>query len=329
MKIRLLTPTDVEKALPMPLAIDAMHTAFASLQSGNINMPVRLHINIPEHEGTALFMPSHIADLKHLAIKTVTLFGKNPQLDIPRIQGMVCLFDGKTGTTRAIIDGATLTAIRTGAVSGLATKHLARHDATNLTLIGTGAQALSQLKAVLAVRNITHTRVFSRNHENAARFATTAAEQLNINIEPSPTVEHAVSFADIITCVTTSHKPVYDHNHLKPGVHINAVGSYQHHVQEIPPETVLNSKLVVDHKESALDETGDLLIPMKAGQFDPETMIHAELGQIVTNQRPARESDQEITLFKSVGVAVQDLAAAHAAFQNAESNDIGTVIDWH
>lgn len=328
MSLLCLSPDDMKQALPMPLAIDAMRIAFQSLSENRMIMPVRAHIEIPEHKGTALFMPSYISDLGNIAIKTVTLFDDNAFKNIPYIQGLVSVFDGTTGTPIAILDGTTLTAIRTGAASGLATQLLANQNASTIAVFGSGVQARTQLQAVLAVRNITTGYVYSPTFQNATRFANEMNAQFNINILPAKTPQQAVDNADVIICATVSHTPVFSDADLKPGVHINAVGSYKPHVQELPEQTVLRAKLVVDHIESAMEETGDLIIPMQNGTFNPDTMIHGELGQLVSQSIPARQSEDEITLFKSVGVAVQDLAAAAAAIKNAKALNIGQSIKW-
>jgi ornithine cyclodeaminase/alanine dehydrogenase-like protein (mu-crystallin family) len=326
MNVRVLSQSDVNLALPMIQAIDDMTTAFVALAADRVIMPERLHIDVAKHQGVALFMPSYIEDLGYFAIKTVSLFDNNHTQNLPRLQGTVSLFDATNGCLCAIIDAAELTAIRTAAVAGLATRYLSRQNAQVMGLIGTGAHAKRQLEAVCAVRDIQKIVVYSRNFENASNFADSMSTFLNREVIPVTSAKAAIERADVVSCVTTSAQPVYSDLYLKPNTHINAIGSYQPHVQEIPTETILRAKIIVDHTMSAMAETGDFIIPRDQGLFDPDTMIYAQLGQLVTGAKAGREASDDITLFKSVGVAVQDLASAVCLYQYAEEHNIGQVI---
>jgi ornithine cyclodeaminase/alanine dehydrogenase-like protein (mu-crystallin family) len=326
MNVRVIKHSDVNNALPMARAIEAMNTAFVALAADKVIMPDRLHIDIVKHKGVALFMPSCMQDLGYFAIKTVSLFENNQAQNLPRLQGTVSLFDATNGSLVAIIDAASLTAIRTAAVAGLATQYLSRENATVLGVIGTGAHAQKQLEAVCAVRDIQKIFVYSRNFKNASSFAESMTTFLDREVIPVKSSKAAVEDADIVSCVTTSIQPVYSDEHLKPGAHINAIGSYQPHVQEIPLETILRAKIIVDHTESAMAETGDFIIPRDQGLFNPDTMIYAQLGELVTGIKAGRAPMDDITLFKSVGVAVQDLSAAVSLYQYAAENNIGQFI---
>jgi ornithine cyclodeaminase/alanine dehydrogenase-like protein (mu-crystallin family) len=302
-----------------------MRDAFAQLASGEVVMPQRAHVEIPKHDGVALFMPSYSPAAERFGIKVVNLFGGNPQIGLPRIQALVTIFDGTTGTPRAILDGTTLTALRTGGVSGLATDLLARPDARTVAVFGAGVQARTQLEAVCAVRPIERAWVVDPSRDASAAFAQEMSDGLEIDVTAEPLPSDALARADVVCAATTSKTPVFDDAELATGVHVNAVGSYQPTVQEIPAETVVRAKVVVDHRESALDETGDLIIPIGDGRFHPDR-IHAELGEIVLGNRPGRTSADETTFFKSVGVAIQDLIAATRALELAESKGMGQVV---
>lgn len=323
--IRILSAEDVKKALTMPHAIAAMRTAFMQLSQGNAHMPTRAHIDISKGNGTALFMPSYSEAENAICIKTVTLFPGNPANDLPLIQGMVCLFDATNGCPLAILDAPALTSLRTGAASGLATDLLAREDASTAAIFGAGVQGRTQLMAVASVRKLKKAFVYDMSEAAAKKFANEMSQQLDIDVCPAATPAGALASADIVCTATVSQTPVFDDASLLDGTHINAVGSYKPHVQEIPLETVIRAKVVVDHKHSALEETGDLIIPIAKGLFSADR-IHAELGDLLTEKVSARTSPDEITFFKSVGVAVQDLTAATAALKNAEKQDIGTLI---
>lgn len=324
--LRILSGKQIRNAVTMSEIIDAMHTAFIELSSGRAEMPIRSHISIMRPAGTALFMPSYMQPTEMIGIKTVTLFEDNRRQGIPYIQGMVCLLDGSTGSPRAVLDGMTITALRTGAASGLATRLLARENASTCAIFGAGVQGRTQLEAVCAVRDIKKALVYDPHPAAAAAFAGDMRSTLSLEVTVAATPEEAVKNADIICCATFSETPVFADRDLKAGAHINAVGSYKPHVQEVPEAMVVRSRLYVDHRESALEETGDLIIPISNGSITEQHII-AELGEVAAGHAPGRDSDNEITFFKSVGVAVQDLAAAAVALNNAEKLNIGTIAD--
>lgn len=325
-QIRILSSKQIRSAIEMKDIIEAMELAFVELSTGNPEMPIRAHISIKEPEGTALFMPSYMKPSEMIGIKTVTLFEDNKKNDLPYIQGMVNLFDGNNGTPKAVLDGMTITALRTGAASGLATKLLSRKDSTICTIFGGGVQGRTQLEAVCAVRDIKKAVIFDALPSAAEKFAKEMGGQLGIEIVVAKTAKEAVRDADIICCASIAETPVFDDQDLPAGVHINAVGSYKPHVQEVPEEMVLRSRLYVDHRESVLEETGDLIIPIEKGLLTEEHIV-AEIGEVAAGRAPGRMSDSEITFFKTVGVAVQDLAAATVILRKAEELGIGTVVE--
>ena len=323
--IRILSAEDIEKALTMPQATAAMRLAFLQLSKGNVQMPTRNHIYIPKNDGTALFMPSYIDSENAICIKIVTLFGDNTANDLPFIQGVVCLFDAANGCPLALLNAPVLTALRTGAASALATDLLAREDASTAAIFGAGIQSRTQLAAVSTVRDLKTAWIYDKNESAAKKFAQEMSQQLDMDVRVAASPADALACADIVCTATVSQTPVFDDASVADGTHINAIGSYKPHVQEIPLETVIRSKVVVDHKHSALQETGDLIIPIEEGVFSADR-IHAELGDLITKKVPARTSPTEITLFKSVGVAVQDLTSATTALRNAQEQNIGTLI---
>jgi ornithine cyclodeaminase/alanine dehydrogenase-like protein (mu-crystallin family) len=308
----ILSAGDVRRALPMRAAIDAMGAAFAQLENGQVSLPPRQHIDVAAENGVALVMACHSAAEKLFSLKFITLFSENPSKGLPVIQALVILADGTTGEHLAVMDGTALTAIRTGAASGLATRLLARPDASVAAVFGAGVQARTQLEAVCCVRPIRRALVFDPDPGAAGRFAAEMTDRLELPVERAECARRAVEGADVICTATTSAAPVFADCDLPPGVHINAVGVYQPGRAEIPPATVCRARVVVDHRAAALEEAGDLLGPLRAGLIQP-AHIASELGAVLLGRAPGRSSDSEITLFKSVGVAIQDLCAAARA----------------
>lgn len=328
MQITVLSANDVRKALPMADAIEGMKLAYVQLSNNQTILPLRSHMEIEETKGTTLIMPAYLQENNALAIKVVSVFPANADRNEPVIYGMVLVLDGQTGRPLAMLEGSALTAIRTGAGSGAATDFLACKDASVVTILGSGVQARTQLEAVCTVREIHEARVYSDDHEGALAFSREMAGTGVIpqEVQVMGNAEKAVRGADIICTATPSLTPVLEYSWLKPGAHINAIGSYMPSMQEIDGETVKQAVVVVDSREAALAETGDLIIPVQAGIIDADH-IHAELGEIVAGQRPGRVNPRQITFFKSVGVAVQDVVAGQLALQNAESQDLGTIVN--
>lgn len=304
-------------------AIEAMRDAFAQLARGEVQLPARMRLDAPSEHGMALVMPCHSASRKLFSVKFITLFPDNAQRGLPLIQSTVMLSDGCNGTPLALMDGASLTAIRTGAATGLATELLARPDATTVAIFGTGVQAHSQLEAVCCVRRIQRVRVYDLNAESADRFADAIRQRLAIAVECAASPSAAAEGADIICTATTSTTPVFDDEDVRSGTHINAIGVFRPHMAEVPAGTVCRARVVVDDHEAAKEEAGDLLMPLRAG-FIGEGHFATELGQVVIGNQPGRTSAGEVTLFKSVGVAIQDLCAAARALENARQLGLGT-----
>ncbi len=323
-KILFLSAKDVEKAISMKETIAAMRNAFLQLAKGEAVVPLRSSIDMPKENAGALFMPAYLPDISKISLKTVTINKDNPDWGLPMIQAMVMIFDAATGSPVAVMDGEHLTAMRTGAVSGLATDLLARKDAEVVAIIGTGAQGKTQLEAVCEVREIKKAIVFDLNKERANAFAEMMSEKLQIEVISAISPDD-ISLADIICTATSSSRPVFDDANLRTGVHINGVGSYRPDMCEIPPETIVRAKVVIDQATAALAEAGDLVQPIEKGLITKEH-IHAELGEIVEGKKAKRENEEEITVFKSVGVAVQDLATANKVIETAQKLGLGTEV---
>jgi len=320
MKLRILSEADVRAAIDMRQAIEAMREAFGQLAAGQATVPLRTPVET--EKGLTLFMPAYLRGTGDLGAKIVSVYPDNPALGLPTITAVVIVLDGQTGQPLALMDGTYLTALRTGAASGLATELLARRDAQVVAVFGAGVQARTQLEAVRAVRPIREVRIVSRTRASAERFA---AELEGVTVRAMDDRRAAVQGADVIIAATTSATPVFDGGDVAPGTHVNGIGSYTPEMQEVDATLVQRAKVVVDSREAALAEAGDLIIPLRQGLI-AEDHIHAELGEIVNGTKPGRVADAEITFFKSVGIAVQDVVTARWVLQAAEAKGLGTVV---
>lgn len=328
----LLTKKDLQKAITMPEAIDIVEKAFTAFSTGRAAVPIRTQVEVAEKEAVALYMPGFIPDLGALGVKIVSVFPQNISLEIPTISSLVVLNDPETGQPAAAMEGGWLTALRTGAASGAATRHLARKDAAIAAIIGAGIQSRTQLESLLCERDIREVRVYDVSPHRTRAYIEDMQEYLGksgLAFTPSSSAAEAVAGADIICCATTSKKPVFPGNKIKPGAHINAVGSFTPEMQEIG-EDVLNraDKVVVDSLEAVLSETGDLIIPIKKSLFRKED-IYGELGEIGGGTKKGRENEAEITLFKTVGLSVQDMAVGIHVLKKARELGLGREFDFH
>ncbi len=328
MKLLILSAQEVVRALPMTEAIEGMKIAFAQLSAGKTSVPLRNHIDVPAHQGVALVMPAYLHETGELAVKLVSVFPQNPQHGLPVINGVVLALDVMTGLPLALMDGATVTAIRTGAASGAATDLLARPEARTVAIFGSGVQARTQLEAVCAVRDIEQVWVYSPNPANGHQLAMEMAGRGRIppHITVATTPAQAACEADIICTATSSAVPVFAGADVRPGTHINAVGTFRTTMREVDSETVCRALVVVDERASAWAEAGDLVIPLEAGEIEA-SHIYAELGEIAAGQKEGRISAEQITLFKSVGNAVQDAIATGIVLRNAAANQLGIYVN--
>ncbi len=256
-----------------------------------------------------LVMPALSDELNIVGLKTVSFAPENSKNEKATITGSVILSDYETGETLSILDGGFLTKVRTGAISGVATKYLAKENAKTLSVIGAGVQAEGLIEAILAVRDIENIHIASRTFEKAENFAQNIRNRFNIKVSVFKSADEAIDSADIVVTATNASHPVYTHS-LHPGVHLNAVGSFKPDMQEIPSETMLvANKIVVESMEAALEETGDLKIPQSEGILT-KNMLHSELGDIISGEKVGRETEEEVTVFKSVGLAIVDIIVA-------------------
>lgn len=322
----ILSGADVRALVPMSEAIRLMGVAFAELSAGRAQSPLRTPLHNEQLGGVSLFMPAAVPAIKGLGMKIVSVFPTNQGRGLPTIMAIVGVIDAETGQPLAILDGTFLTALRTGAVSGKATELLAREDARTLLCIGAGAQAFTQVWAVATARpGIERILVTSRTRERAAGLVARLKEELpeiGARAAVADDVRAATRAADIICTATNATAPLFDDADLRPGAHINAVGAYTHAMQEVPPATVARAYVVVDEIGAALAEAGDLVKPLEAGLF-ARAHLETELGQIVAGERPGRTGPDQITFFKSVGNAVQDVAVASYAVERAAATGRG------
>jgi ornithine cyclodeaminase len=327
----ILSAADVRQALPMAETIAAMKAAYASLSAGKAQVPLRIHLPVPPHEAVSLFMPVYLQEEtgEALAVKVVSLFPGNPGRGLPLIHAAVLVLDPETGQPQALLDGGMLTAIRTGAASGAATDLLARPDSRVAAIFGAGVQGRTQLEAVCTVRPIETAWVYDLNADRVSAFIAELAGKGPVpsDLRAAGHPSQAVRSADVICLATTSSRPVFADADLKPGAHINGVGAYTPEMQETPPETIRRARVVVDSRPACLSEAGDLIQPIRQGLFS-EAHLQAELGEIVLGSKPGRTAPTQLTFFKSVGVAVQDAAAARLALQRARQLGLGQMVEW-
>jgi ornithine cyclodeaminase/alanine dehydrogenase-like protein (mu-crystallin family) len=328
MPILILNHAEVEQLLPMAECIEVMAEALADLSAGRMHQPLRSIVRPPAAIGLMGLMPSYRAGAHALyGLKAVCVFPGNTAIGKDAHQGSVMLFSAATGELLALLNASAITAVRTGAVSAVATRLLARADAGDLAILGTGVQARSHLAAIACVRPIRRVRVASRSFEHARAFAEAHAPRYSFPIEPAASAEAAVRGADLIVTATTAAQPILRYEWIAPGAHINAVGSSISTTREIDTATMANAALFVDRRESTLNEAGDYLFAMREGAIGPEH-IRAEIGELLLHTQPGRSAPDAITLFKSLGLAIEDLAAADSDYRQAQARGVGTWVEF-
>ena len=323
----IVNQAEVPRLLPMKDCIEVMARAFAALARSEATMPQRQIVWLGDRSGALGLMPAHLSGLGALGLKAVTFFPRNEGTELDSHQGAVLLFESGRGRLLAIIDATSLTSVRTAAVSGLATRLLAREDAGDLALVGSGVEARTHLEAMLAVRKLRRVRVASKTLERAKAFAERESRRHTIVVTPCATVEEAVTGADIVCTVTSSREPVLEGEWLSPGAHVNAIGSSVASARELDTLAVLRSRFFVDRREAALAEAGDFLIPKAEGAID-DAHIRAELGQLVVGAVAGRLAPTDVTVFKSVGLAIEDLAAAQHIYSKARGSGFGKFVEF-
>jgi ornithine cyclodeaminase len=304
-----------------------MADVFKMLSRGNAVNPLRNLMWLPDKNGLIGMMPAYLGDSQVMGLKAISVFPANHATDYDSHQGTVMLFETQNGRLLAMMDAGKITAIRTAAVSGVATRLLARDDAENLAILGSGVQAKTHLEAMQVARKIRRVRVWSRELSHAQKFADLQSTDRNIPIKAADTVAEAVRGADIICTVTSTTEPILQGAMISPGTHINAVGSSVPFARELDTAAVVKSNLFVDRRESVLNEAGDFLFPKKEGAID-DVHILAEIGDILLDKIKGRESNKDITLFKSLGLAVEDVAAAHFIYQKLLKNNEGKWVEF-
>lgn len=321
-----ITQKEVMELLPMEACIEIMEAVLADLSTGQAVQSLRTVV--PVQGGNLMgLMPAYLKRDQKVGAKVITVFPDNHGKHLPSHQGFVSLFDSTTGQLEAIIDGKKITSIRTAAVSAVATKLLATPDAATLAILGTGEQARSHIEAMLLVRPIRHIKVWGPSAERAQKLKEETESKYNVSVEAASSVEDAVRDADIVCTVTAATTPIVSADWFKEGAHINAVGACRPKDRELDTETVRRSELFVDRKESAINEAGDYLIPLQEGAIADEHIV-GELGELILNTVKGRRSDHAITLFKALGLASEDLAAAHFIYNEAMRTGKGTSITF-
>jgi len=321
----LLTRDDVISVLDMSDCINIVEKAFAELASGTAILPLRIGITPPD--GLSLYMPAYLKQMGALACKVVTVYKNNPkQHNLPTTIGKVLLQNPETGEVICIMDGGYLTAVRTGAASGVASKYLARtHRGQVAGIFGAGVQAKMQLWAIAAARDLTRALIYDISPEAAASYIKEMTSKLKLEIIPADSPRQILAEADIICTASSSATPLFDGSQVRPGTHINGIGSHTPGARELDSTIIKRSKLVADSYDACLKEAGDIMIPLQEGVISKDHM-YAELGEIILGRKKARINDSEITLFKSNGLAIQDAAAAKLVYDRAKQAGIGKEI---
>jgi ornithine cyclodeaminase/alanine dehydrogenase-like protein (mu-crystallin family) len=327
--IRILSYDQTLQALPPAACAEAMERVLAALARGELSFPLRSVVRGTGASGFMGLMPAYRGGDEPLwALKAVCIYPGNPaERGIDAHQGGVLLFDGQSGELRALVDGAALTAVRTAAVTAAATKALARAGSSDLAVLGAGHQARAHIAALAAALPLTRVRLQSRTFANAQRLARETSETAGVQVEAVETVAGAVRGADVVVTVSTAAEPILGAEHLEPGQHVNLVGSSIRSTREITGAGLARTSLYVDRRESTANESGDYLMALAEGAI-ADGFIRAELGEVLAGLHPGRTSDDEITCFKSLWIAVEDLAAAELAVANAARDGIGTEAPW-
>lgn len=327
MEIRILRSADVHSLLPMGECIDLMHRTMSAVSEGRVVLPLRSVLVMPGELGMMGNMPGYLGEPECFGVKLVSLIPRNKPPQYSSHLGIVLLFEVEHGQPVAMLDAAEITAIRTAAASGLATRLLAKPEASDLAILGAGEQASSHLAAMLCVRKLRRIRVWGRDEDKAAAFALTEGAKHKVTIEVVSTPREAVTGADIICTVTKAREPILLGEWIEPGAHLNVVGSSISTTAEIDTPAVVKSRFFVDYRSSTITEGGEYLRALRAGAITPEHIL-GEIGEVANGSKTGRTSPGDVTLYKSLGIAPQDLASAHYVLQKARERRVGQVIDF-
>jgi len=320
---RLLTEQQVHSLLPMPDLIAAMESALAKFSARDVLQPVRSVLTVGPTKAYFGLMPAYVPSPASLGAKLVTVFGENHKRDLPSHLATILLLDPETGALQAIMDGRYITEARTAAVSAVSTRFLAKPDASTLAIIGSGVQARSHLEAYQLVRQLKEVRIWSPKQRSREQFVDDMSSRVPVPIIAAQTAEAAVRGADLIVLVTSSPTPVIEDAWVSKGAHVVCVGACRPNQQEMPPALVARSRLYVDSKAAALLESGDVVMNIAAKLFD-ESHIRGEIGELVLGRVAGRATGDDITVFKSLGMAVEDVVAADLVFRRASESGAGT-----
>jgi alanine dehydrogenase len=324
-RVRVLTAADVERALDGDELVESLAGAFAQLSAGQASMPQRIAVEVPERRGSVLLMGAHLEGRSSLTTKLVSLFPDNPRGGPPTHQAAILVFDAATGTPTALMDGTSVTELRTAAGSRLATRLLARPHASVLAILGTGVQARAHARALARERSWREVRIAGRDSDAAERMTAGLRDEIPAQVTAAGSFRAALDGADVVCAATAATEPVVRREWLSPGVHVNSVG-YTTAGREVDAETVRDAVVVVESRAAALAESNDIRWAIRDGVPEREA-VHAELGEVVAGTRPGRTTADQITLYKSLGVAAEDDAAAGLVLAAAEREGIGTMVD--
>ncbi|HWO41736.1 MAG TPA: ornithine cyclodeaminase family protein [Candidatus Eisenbacteria bacterium] len=322
----ILSEKEVQSLIDIEELIGALERAHIQYSTGQAVMPVRLVVPLTQIHGRITSMPGYLSRDRALGMKVVTYFQGNPALGLPAILASIMLFSAETGKMIAIMDGSYITAIRTACASAMATRALANPATPILGILGAGVQARAHIRALSRIRQLSKIRVYSPSRTSAENLRTELEPEVKVTIEVAGSAEAAVRDADLVVTVTTAKTPIVNAGWLKAGAHVNAVGSHRPDLREIDGNTLARAKVVVDSREAIMAECGDILLAIKEKSF-AESGIHGEIGEVLAGAKPGRAAPEEITLYKSVGIAVQDVAAAHLVYQKALEQKVGTHVE--
>ena len=320
-----LNQDDVTRLLPMRACIELMASTLASLARNEADLPLRTVIRFRDGSGAFAVMPGCLEVPKAIGAKVITVMPGNHGTRFDSHQGAVLLFDPDNGSLAAVVDATPITTIRTAAVSAVATRLLAREEAASLAILGAGVQGHAHVEAICAVRPITSLRVWSRDTHHAESLVATARQRFHLTAMVAESASDAVNDADVVCTTTSATEPVLHGDWLSPGTHVNAVGASTPTARELDAAAVVRSRLYVDRRESALNEAGDVLVPLRAGTISAEHIV-GEIGEVLLGHAPRRRNASEITLFKSLGLAIEDLAAAAYVVDAARRDGSGTEV---
>jgi alanine dehydrogenase len=321
-----VSENEVKDLLDLDELIAALEQAHIQFSAGRVVMPVRLVVPLPEIQGRISAMPAFMSEGQALGIKIISYFRDNPKQGLPPILATISLYSAETGKLLVLMDGVYITAIRTACASAVATKALARPETPVLGILGAGTQARTHIRAVSRVRSVERVLIWSPSKVNAIYVREELEDELGLPIQPQESAEAVVRGADILTAVTDSAEPVLEAGWLKPGVHINAVGSHRPDAREMGSDTVKRATVVVDSLDAVNTECGDILLALKEGAITPDH-LRGEIGEVLAGAKPGRTGDDEITMYKSVGIAAQDVAAASLVYRRALDKGVGTEVE--